>query len=81
MVDIEFYKEQDEEAFLERWEAKFGEIEDIDVFYQTIATTVQKEYEQNQVKLGNKYVYEGILVGYVDYNTYNNWFLFSSSKL
>lgn len=46
MVDIEFYKEQDEEAFLERWEAKFGEIEDIDAFYQTIATTVQKEYEQ-----------------------------------
>lgn len=80
-VDIDFYREKDEVAFLDRWEAKHGQIEDLDQLYQEIATTVAAGYQAGSVELGKKYVYQEIVVGYVDYNTFNELFLFSAEKL
>ncbi|MEG0553267.1 MAG: hypothetical protein RR439_06155 [Carnobacterium sp.] len=81
-VDIDFYQDKDEEAFLEAWEEKFGPItnEDIDSLYKKIALDIQKKVQDDEVKLGKKYVYQEVLVGYSDYSAVNNLFLFSQSK-
>lgn len=81
-VDIDFYQDKDEEAFLEAWEEKFGPItnEDIDSLYKKIASDIQEKVQAEEVKLGKKYVYQEVLVGYSDYSAVNNLFLFSQSK-
>lgn len=81
-VDIDFYQDKDEEAFLEAWEEKFGPItnEDIDSLYKKIALDIQKKVQDDEVNLGKKYVYQEVLVGYSDYSAVNNLFLFSQSK-
>lgn len=68
-VDIDFYHEKDENAFLDKWEAEKGEITDIDQFYQEIALAAKTAYEAGTVNLGKKFVYQDVVVGYVDYNT------------
>ena len=79
-VDIDFYHEKDEQAFLDKWEAEKGSIEDIDLFYSELAEGVEEAYQAGTVKLGKKFVYQDVVVGYVDYNTFNNLFLFSLAK-
>lgn len=81
-VDIDFYQDNDEAAFLEAWEEKFGPItnEGIEELYQKIALDIQDKVQSEQVKLGKKYVYQEVLVGYCDYSTANNLFLFGQSK-
>lgn len=80
-VDIDFYHEKDEAAFLDKWEAEKGEITDLDEFYQKMAQALKAGYDAGTVILGKKYVYQDVVVGYVDYNTFNELFLFSSKKL
>ncbi|MGB3161604.1 MAG: hypothetical protein WBA84_10195 [Carnobacterium sp.] len=81
-VDIDFYQDKDETAFLEAWEEKFGPItnEEIDILYKKIALDIEEKFKTEQIKLGKKYVYQEVLVGYCDYNTANNLFLFGQSK-
>lgn len=81
-VDIDFYHDKDEEAFLEAWEIKHGELEDsaIDALYQEIAQDIHQQIKTEKHELGNKYVYQEVLVGYSDYNTFNNLYLFGRSK-
>ena len=81
-VDIDFYQDKDEIAFLEAWEEKYGSItnDDIEELYQKIASDIQEKIQAEQIKLGKKYVYQDVLVGYYDYSAANNLFLFSQSK-
>lgn len=81
-VDIDFYQDKDELAFLEAWEEKFGPItnDEIEELYRKIASDIQKKVQTEQIKLGKKYVYQDVLVGYYDYSAANNLFLFSQSK-
>ena len=82
MLDIDFYQDKDEEAFLVAWEAKYGELDEaaIDALYQEIAQDTQQQLKAETHKLGNKYVYQEVFVGYSDYNTFNNLYLFGQSK-
>lgn len=81
-LDIDFYQDKDENIFLEAWEAKYGELEDsaIETLYQEIAQDIHQQINTEQHKLGKKYVYREVFVGYSDYNTFNNLYLFSQSK-
>ncbi|MBM6614649.1 hypothetical protein JTF06_07075 [Desemzia sp. RIT804] len=81
-LDIDFYQDKDEEAFLEAWETKYGELEDsaIDALYQEIAQNVHQQVNTENHKLGDKYFYQQVFVGYSDYNTFNNLYLFTQSK-
>lgn len=81
-VDIDFYQDKDEAAFLEAWEVKHGPIDDkdIDDLYQKIALDIQEKVQDKEVKLGESYRYQDVLVGYCDYSSFNNLFLFSQTK-
>jgi len=81
-VEIDFYLDSDEEAFLESWENKYGQLdgEQIENLYQAMAQDIEEKYKSGEHKLGKKYVYQDIVVGYSDYSAFNNWFLFSSTK-
>ncbi|WP_211249875.1 hypothetical protein [Carnobacterium funditum] len=81
-VDIDFYQDKDESAFLEAWEEKYGPItnDEIDELYQKIALDIREKVQTEQIKLGKKYMYQEVLVGYCDYSAGNNLFLFGQSK-
>lgn len=81
-VEIDFYNDKDEEVFLNQWEAKYGSLADetIDAMYQEIAHDIQQQIQEGKHKLGNRYVYQEVFVGYSDYNTFNNLYLFSHSR-
>ena len=81
-VEIDFYLDSDEEAFLESWENKYGQLNDeqLEELYHAIAQDIESKHQSGEHQLGKKYVYQDIVVGYSDYSAFNNWFLFSSSK-
>jgi len=81
-AEIDFYLDKDEETFLESWENKYGELNDeqLEELYQEIAQDIELKYQSGEHQLGKLFSYKGIAVGYSDYSTFNNWFLFSSSK-
>lgn len=80
-VDIDFYQDKDEVAFLDGWEAKQGSIEDdaIDSLYQEITLDIHQQVQEKQHELGDKYHYREVFVGYSDYNAFNQLYLFSQS--
>ncbi|WP_407391195.1 hypothetical protein [Carnobacterium jeotgali] len=81
-VAIDFYLDSDEEAFLESWENKYSQLNDeqLEELYQAIAQDIELKYQSGEHQLGKLFLYKEIAVGYSDYSTFNNWFLFSSSK-
>lgn len=81
-VEIEFYLDSDEVTFLESWENKYGELneEQLEKVYQEIAQDIETKYQSGEHQLGKLFLYKEIAVGYSDYSTFNNWFLFSASK-
>lgn len=81
-VEIDFYLDSDEEAFLESWENKYSQLNDeqLEELYQAIAQDIELKYQSGEHQLGKLFLYKEIAVGYSDYSTFNNWFLFSSSK-
>nr|WP_236253499.1 hypothetical protein [Carnobacterium sp. CS13] len=81
-VDIDFYQEKDEAAFLEAWEAAYGPIsnEEIDELYKKIALDIHEKVQNETIKLGDSYRYKEVLVGYCDYNSFNQLYLFSQTK-
>lgn len=80
-LDIDFYQDKDEEAFLNRWEAKYGPIEDEDLnsLYESIAQAIYQSVQEETHQLGDKYFYQEVVVGYSDYNAFNQLYLFSQS--
>ena len=81
-VDIDFYQEKDEAAFLEAWEAAYGPIlnEKIDELYKKIALDIHEKVQNETIKLGDSYRYKEVLVGYCDYSSFNQLYLFSQTK-
>lgn len=81
-MDIDFYQDKDEDAFLDAWEEKYGELEEseIDALYQAIAEDIHQQVEAQEHKLGKKYVYKEVFVGYSDFNNFNQLYLFSQKK-
>lgn len=80
-LDIDFYQDKDEEAFLNRWEAKYGPIEDeaLNSLYESIAQAIHQSVQEETHQLGDKYLYQEVVVGYSDYNAFNQLYLFSQS--
>lgn len=80
-IDIDFYQDKDEEAFLTRWEAKYGPLEDetLDALYESIAQDIHQLIQEEKHELGAKYMYQEVAVGYSDYNAFNQLYLFSQS--
>lgn len=80
-IEIDFYHDKDEDAFLNQWEAKYGPLEDeaLDELYLEIAKDIQQQIEEEKHKLGDKYMYQEVFVGYSDYNAFNQLYLFSQS--
>ncbi|MBT2731949.1 MULTISPECIES: hypothetical protein [Carnobacterium] len=81
-VEIEFYLDSDEVTFLESWEDKYGELneEQLEKLYQEIAQDIESKYQSGEHQLGKSFSYKEVKVGYSDYSTFNNWFLFSAAK-
>ena len=81
-IDIDFYQDKDEDAFLDAWEKKYGELEEseIDALYQAIAEDIHQQVETQEHKLGKKYVYKEVFVGYSDFNNFNRLYLFSQNR-
>lgn len=81
-AEIDFYLDSDEEAFLESWENKYGQLseEQLEELYQDIAKDIESKYKTGEHQLGKLFSYKDVTVGYSDYSAFNNWFLFSASK-
>lgn len=81
-VEIDFYQEKDEAAFLEAWEAAYGPIadEEIDTLYKKIALDIHEKIQNETIKLGESYRYKEVFVGYCDYSSFNQLYLFSQTK-
>jgi len=75
---IEFYRGKDEQAFLNAWYEKYGKLSerDIDELYENIATTIDKDLNNENHELGKEYVYNGVPVGRSDFNEFYNLYLF-----
>lgn len=75
---IDFYRDRDEQNFLDRYEQKHGTLSDdvIDELYATIADSIEADIENNHHKIGDPYYYNDILVGKSDYNQIQNLYLF-----
>lgn len=81
-VDIDFYRERDEGAFLDSWESAHGEISDdeLDELYAKIASDIHQKIQSGEHELGDLFVYEGVPVGESDYNEFHNLYLFKEPK-
>ena len=81
-IEIDFYQDKDEDTFLDAWEKKYGELEEseIDALCQAIAEDIHQQVEAQEHKLGKKYVYKEVFVGYSDFNNFNQLYLFSQKK-
>ncbi|WP_277630731.1 hypothetical protein [Atopococcus tabaci] len=81
-IDMDFYRDRDEQAFLEAWEAKNGPVSDdeLDELYLNIAASVDEQVKNGTHKLGEVFVYEGVAVGESDYNTFHQLYLFQEAK-
>lgn len=80
-VDMDFYHDKDEEAFLNQWEAKHGLLEDeaLDALYLEIAQAIHQQIQEETHELGDRFVYQDVFVGYSDYNAFSQLYLFSQS--
>lgn len=77
-LSIDFYRDKDEQAFLDAWEASYGELsdEELDKLYAEIASDIKQAVEDGTHELGKPYVYKDITVGKSDFNTFHSVYLF-----
>ncbi|MCC5890473.1 MAG: hypothetical protein JJU01_07875 [Alkalibacterium sp.] len=75
---IDFYRDKDEQAFLDAWEAAHGELsdEELDQLYADIAEDIKKAVEAGTHELGKPFIYKDVTVGKSDYNTFHAVYLF-----
>lgn len=81
-VFIDFYREKDEQAFLESWQAKHGQLTDdeIDTLYENIADRVDEAVKDGSHELGSPFVYKEITVGKSDFNSFYSLYIFEQEK-
>lgn len=77
--EIEFYKESEEEAFLQAYENQYGELTDeqVETLFAQMAADIHQQVTEGTHRLGKPYVYEDILVGKSDFNEAYGMYLFS----
>lgn len=77
---IEFYKEKDEQAFLDKWQEKFGPLNEdqIDVLYTEIADAIDEEVKTGEHVLGEPFEYQGIHLGKSDFNAFHALYIFEA---
>lgn len=81
--DSDFYQSKDEAAFLDAWETKYGPLDNesnLEKLYQEIALDIHEKIQNHEHKLGDKYYYQDVFVGYSDYSAFNKLYLFSRSE-
>ncbi|PRY83659.1 hypothetical protein [Alkalibacterium olivapovliticus] len=81
-VFIDFYREKDEQAFLEAWQAKYGSMSDdeIDTVYESIADAIDEAVKDGSHELGSPFVFKDITVGKSDFNTFYSLYIFEQEK-
>lgn len=81
-VYIDFYREKDEQAFLDNWQAKYGKLTDdeIDTLYESIADAIDEAVKEETHELGTVFVYKDIAVGKSDFNSFNALYIFEQEK-
>lgn len=81
-VFIDFYREKDEQAFLETWQKAYGKLtdEEIDTLYETIADAIDEAVKSGSHELGSPFVYKDITVGKSDFNTFYSLYIFEQEK-
>lgn len=81
-VLIEFYKGKDEQAFLDAWQAKYGELneDETDELYAEIADAIDEAVKNGEHKLGQLYEYKDVVLGKSDYNAFYALYLFEAEK-
>lgn len=80
--EIDFYRDQDEEAFLDAYEEKYGEQteEEWDVVYDDILVLIKKQLNEGTHTLGKPFYYRDVLVGQSDKNEGHGVYLFSAEN-
>lgn len=75
---IDFYRDKDEQAFLDAWEAAHGELseEELDQLYAAIAEAVREAVQEGTHELGKPFVYKNVTVGKSDFNSFHSVYLF-----
>ncbi|WP_423188478.1 hypothetical protein ACO1PF_07645 [Alkalibacterium sp. f15] len=81
-VMIEFYKEKDEQAFLDVWQEKYGQLTDdeIDQLYADIADAIDAAIKEGEHRLGQPYEYKDVLIGKSDFNSFHSLYIFEAIK-
>lgn len=77
-LSIDFFRDKDEQAFIDAWESVHGEVsdEELDKLYADIAESITKAVEAGTHELGKPYVYKDVTVGKSDFNTFHSVYLF-----
>lgn len=77
-LSIDFYRDKDEQAFLDAFEASYGELsdEELDKLYDEIALDVKQAVENGTHELGKLYKYKNITVGKSDFNSFHSVYIF-----
>lgn len=81
-VFIDFYREKDEQAFLEAWQSEHGKLSDdeVDTLYENIADAIDEAVKEESHELGTPFIYENITVGKSDFNTFYSLYIFEQVK-
>ncbi|MCC5894219.1 MAG: hypothetical protein JJU16_02025 [Alkalibacterium sp.] len=81
-VFIDFYREKDEQAFLDMWQSAHGKLSDdeIDALYEEIADAIDAAVKEGSHELGSVFEYKGITVGKSDFNTFYALYIFEQEN-
>lgn len=81
-IEIDFYKERDEEAFLKAYEEVYGELTEDDFYtlYASIALDIHDKVNKGTHELGKEYIYRDVLVGKSDFNESHGLYLFTRNE-
>lgn len=77
-LSIDFFRDKDEQAFIDAWESVHGEVTDaeLDKLYVDIAVDIKQAVEEGTHELGTPYAYKDVTVGKSDFNTFHSIYLF-----
>ena len=80
--EIDFYRDRDEEAFLDAYEEKYGPLSDEEwtTVYEEIGQEIDRQVKEGIHELGDSFTYRDVLVGYSDLNEGYSLYLFSMDK-
>lgn len=78
-LNIDFYRDRDEDTFLQAYETAYGELteDQIDALYEDIARAISKEIDEGTHRLGKPFLYKDVLVGTSDFSQTHSLYLFT----